>query len=283
MSVILKAPAKINIFLDILGVRPDGYAEIRSLMQAVSLFDIVRVERAESGLTLSCNDSAVPLDGSNTVAKAWALLCSVLNKEIGAVIDIRKDIPLQSGLGGGSSDAAAALLGMTREWGIHLPREVLSRIGAAVGSDVPFFFGSGTSEISGRGEIVRDVPADRDYAILLVKPAYGMDTAKLYSMAKKGLTGAPSKTNIQSLDYSVGIEDLAARGNALEQPFLELHPEAAEIKERLVRAGASIAAMSGSGASFFGIFEDIFAARAARGFFEDMWCVAVEPVGIQTS
>ncbi len=280
MSVIIKAPAKINIFLEILSARPDGFAEIRSLIQAVSLYDIIRVERAESGLTLACSDSDVPLDSSNTVAKAWALLCGVLGNEFGAIIDIRKNIPLESGLGGGSSDAAAALVGMCREWGVDLSRRSLAQIGAAIGSDVPFFFGSGSSVVEGRGEIVLDVPAKLDYAILLVKPPYGMNTGDAYSIARKALTNNDLTNSFKRLDYSAEITRLAGRGNALENSLFKIHPEAMEIKKRLIEAGARFAAMSGSGSSFFGIFDSISGAYKARSAFDDMWNAAVEPVGI---
>ena len=276
----LKAPAKINLFLELLGPRGDGFTEIRSLVQTVSLYDIVRIELTDGGLRLSSNNSELPLGAGNTAARAWGVFCQATGGEMGARIHLEKNIPVGSGLGGGSSDAAAVLVGLARLKGLELDRETLTTLGSAVGSDVPLFFGSGCSIISGRGEVVEDVTIPRNYGALLVKPDYGMSTEEAYSAVRKGLTVPASKVNIQTLDFSGGVETFCTRGNDLERALLALHPEAEEIEKRLISAGALCASMSGSGSAFFGIFENLEAAEAAADDFGDMWSAAVEPVEI---
>ncbi|HHS50095.1 MAG TPA: 4-(cytidine 5'-diphospho)-2-C-methyl-D-erythritol kinase [candidate division Zixibacteria bacterium] len=271
MAQIIKAPAKINIFLQILGDREDGFTEIISLMQAVSLYDTIRVQRAERGLELSSNEPSLPLDSSNTVAKAWAVMCAAVGKELGAKIDIGKKIPMQSGLGGGSSDAAGAMIGIAREWGLKIDRETMKQLGAAVGSDVPFFFGGGSSLVEGRGEIVTDIAVPTDYALLLVKPPFGISTKDAYRRAKNGLTVGNKKRILNYLHQLTSISKLVELGNALERPFFEAHPGAMEIKKKLLRAGAVATALSGSGSCFFGVFENIDTAEIAKGKFKEFW------------
>ncbi len=280
MPQIIQAHAKINLFLKILGPREDGFTEIVSVMQAVSLSDTITVEGAGSGLSLSSNDPNLPMDNSNTVAKAWAVMCSAVGRELGAKIDIHKRIPLESGLGGGSSDAAAAMFGIAREWDLRIDRATFEKLGSAVGSDVPFFFGSGTSLVEGRGERVADIAIPMDYALALVKPPFGMSTKEAYARAKNGLTMPLRKININHLHNSANILIIAENGNDLEKAFLELHPEAKEIENRLMRAGAGFAGLSGSGSCFFGIFDRLESAECARSQFTDLWCETALPVGL---
>lgn len=274
----VKAPAKINLFLEILGERDDGFTEIRTVMQSVSLYDELTVRKADSGLVLSADDPSVPLDSSNTVAKAWGALCSAVGRELGAKVEIHKRIPLQSGLGGGSSDAGAVILALRRLFNLKLTRNFLEIIGSAVGSDVPFFFGSGSSLVEGRGEKIKDINLPLDYAVLLVKPNYGMDTSLAYSIARKDLTFKSNKFKIASFDFISRIEEICMCGNSLEKAFYSIHPEAKDIPRRLAECGALYSALSGSGSAFFGIFSDIMEARSARKHFPDMWSSAVHPV-----
>ena len=277
-SIKIKAPAKVNLFLEVLGERPDGYAEIRTMMQAVSLYDELTVRKTDSGLSLSTDNPVISLGSSNTVAKAWGAFCSVFGKEFGIKVDIKKRIPIQAGLGGGSSDAASAIYALCRIYRINVKREILEAIGAAVGSDVPFFFGSGSSLATGRGEKILDCRLPLDYAILLVKPDYGMDTSIAYSLARKGLTYKKKKIKLINFELITKIEDICAPGNSLGAAFYAIHPEARDIPERLIRSGASCAALSGSGSSFFGIFPDVDAANTAKKGFVDMWSSVVHPV-----
>ncbi len=280
-SITIKAPAKINLFLEVLGERPDGYTEIRTLLQAVSLYDVITIERAPTGLTLSASDSAVPLDNSNTAARAWGVFCHAVGRELGAKIHLGKKIPIESGLGGGSSDAATVLMGLARLYDVELNRKKLEVLGAAVGSDVPFFFGTGSGLAEGRGERIIDVPLSLNYAILLVKPSYGMSSAEAYAAVRKDLTDVNMRINLKNYDWSMEPEKLCRVGNALERVFFRKYREARLIKEQLAEAGASYAALTGSGSAFFGIFDSIECARIAEAQFPKLWTSAVVPVRIR--
>jgi len=280
-SITLKAPAKINLSLKLLGVRPDDFCEISTLMQAVSLYDEITIEKMESGLVLSCNDSNVPLNSDNTVARAWAALCQLTGAELGAKIHIAKRIPIGSGLGGGSSDAASAIKGLNRLFELNFKRDLMMKVGAAIGSDIPFFFGNGSSIASGRGELIDNVKIPKDYYLLLVKPHFQMNTGELYGIAKKSLTMRINKSKYISLKDSDDIISLCSWGNDLEKPFLSVYPEAAKVKDRLVTAGAIVAALTGSGSAFFGVFSNRKCADIASNNFDDMWNSVVKPIEIE--
>lgn len=276
----IKAPAKVNLCLKLLGERPDGYTDIWSIVQTVSLFDEIEIERTDSGLALSSNDPTIPLDESNTVAKAWAAICQVIGSELGVKIHLGKRIPSQSGLGGGSSDAAAVLAGINRLYGLGIDIGMLEKIGAAVGSDVPLFFGTGTSLITGRGEIVRDIELEGKYTLLLVKPRYGMSTARAYSIAKKGLTKGRAGNNITPLQPPMSAIEACRTGNDLQEVFLHDYPAAKRIIDKLLSRGAEYAALTGSGSAIFGFFQDYESAKTAVEGFREIWREIVSPVKI---
>jgi len=282
LSLTVKAPAKINLCLKLIGERSDGYTDIWSVVQTVSLFDEIEIEKKESGLALSSNDSSIPLDGSNTVAKAWAAMCQVLGTELGAKIHIGKRIPAQSGLGGGSSDAAGVLKGLRELYDLQLDNSVLAKIGAAVGSDVPLFFGTGTSIITDRGENVQSIALDMDYSLLLVKPHYGMSTARAYNIVRKGLTKDRAGNIIARLQPPVSAIEACRIGNDLEPVFLNEYPGAAEIIKKLRSMGAEHSALTGSGSAFYGFFKDEQSARKASGSFENIWRQKVVPICLES-
>lgn len=277
-SLSLKAPAKVNLCLRLVSERPDGYTDIWSIVQAVSLFDRIDIEKTDFGLSLSSNDPSLPLDESNTVAKAWAALCQVVGSELGAVIHLGKRIPVQSGLGGGSSNAATVLMGLRDIYNLDLDNATLAKIGRIIGSDVPFFFGSGSSLITGRGEIVRDIDIDRNYAFLLVKPRYGMSTARAYNIAKKGLTKDGRENIIARLRLPDSALKACRIGNDLQPVFWGDYPAAKKILDRLISNGALHAALTGSGSALFGFFDNIETAQNAEDKFNDMWCEVVTPI-----
>ena len=281
LSLTVKAPAKINLCLKLIGERSDGYTDIWSVVQTVSLFDEIDIEKKESGLSLSSNDSSIPLNESNTVAKAWAVMCQVVGTELGAKIHIGKRIPPQSGLGGGSSDAAAVLIGLCKLYDIQIDFPTLAKIGAAVGSDVPLFFGTGTSIITGRGEKVQNIGLDQNYSLFLVKPHYGMSTARAYNIAKKGLTKGRTGNIIASLQPPASAIEACRIGNDLEPVFLNEYPGAADIIEKLRSMGADYSALTGSGSGFYGFFTDEEASRKAAESFEKLWCQPVKPISLR--
>ena len=268
----LSAPAKINWSLRVKGKRDDGFHEIESLMQCISLSDTLTFElsdKAADTITLESNADIPQQD--NLVYKAAILLQKETGTKKGALISLSKDIPIKAGLGGGSSDAAATLKGLCRLWGVDVQKDKLIGLGASLGSDVPFFIhcgGGGTigssGIVTGRGECVRAVNVDKEYHLVLVKPSFGVSAGWAYgnlgsfNMEDSGVDALIKALNAGKID---GISRLA--GNDLESPVIRTHPVLAGIKESLKDSGAVLSLMSGSGSTVFGVFEDSESAEDA--------------------
>ena len=268
----LPAPAKINWFLFVPGKRDDGYHEIRSLMQCVDLADQLSFEAADT-LSLEANCSIPTYD--NAVWRAALLLKEHAGIDKGARISLKKNVPMEAGLGGGSSDAASALMGLNRLWELGLSGGELSRLGAKLGSDVPFFLGARCSLVSGRGEITKPVGLEGSFALLIVKPSFGVPTPWAYRALSRytGLTNAGNNIKLFIRALKDGdLESLdTSGGNDLETGVLPAYPEISRIKDALKREGASYVMMSGSGSTVFGVFRNQEAARrAARKM--SWWC-----------
>ncbi len=270
-SIEVKAHAKINLNLKILGKRPDGYHDLTSVVQTITLHDTLVLEAAPEGISLEVNDPAVPADPTNL---AW-LAASSLPPSRGACrgvrIRLKKEIPAGAGLGGGSSDAAATLVGLNRLWGLRLPLGELVSIAAAIGSDVPFFLTGGTALLRGRGTEVQPLPDLGGYRILLVLPGAPISTRELYTLLRAPLTPARKISSMARFSptptgsLAKEVEDWMHAGNDLESLARYLCPAIGDIKDRLLGAGATAAAMSGSGSSVFGVFRDpVVLERAVR-------------------
>ncbi|MBS1113112.1 MAG: ispE, partial [Nitrospirae bacterium] len=188
MKISLKAPAKINWFLSVLNKREDGYHNIISPMQCVDLFDTLSFEEAEELRVLS--DLDIPAE-MNLVHKAAVLLKKVSLHKSGAMIELKKNIPVAAGLGGGSSDAAYTLIGLNRLWGLNFDKGVLMRLAAELGSDVPFFLAGPLALIEGRGERVTELSTEGSMIILLVKPEIAVSTSWAYNLFETRLTKKP--------------------------------------------------------------------------------------------
>ncbi len=252
----VSAPAKINWLLFVLGKRDDGYHEILSLMQRVSLSDTLTLEKAGE-ITLR---SALPLPvRDNLVWKAASLLKESTGYKGGARITLQKEVPAEAGLGGGSSDAAAALSGLNRLWGLGLGERELFALGAKLGSDVPFFLGPPAAVAGGRGDVIEKADCGKPVYLLLAKPPFGVSTSLAYRGVKgfHRLTKASEKIKIFLRALSEGDYSAldGAGGNDLEAGVLPANPEIARIKAALRQKGALYAAMSGSGSAVFGLFE----------------------------
>ncbi|MDE3154850.1 MAG: 4-(cytidine 5'-diphospho)-2-C-methyl-D-erythritol kinase, partial [Acidobacteriota bacterium] len=261
----VRAPAKINLTLRVLGTRADGYHELRTVFQTVALHDTVRVGPARGGLTVTCTQPGVPCDARNLVWKAAAALWTASGRRgaPSAAIHIVKRIPMEAGLGGGSSDAAAALQGLARLWRLSLTRDQLAAIGRRIGADVPFFFWGGTALGLERGDRIyplADLPAAW---VVLVLPAFGVSTVAAYGWHDQWVARRGPRTPV-ALPAGWGLPPDEG-GNDLEPPVAERHPEIRAMTGLLREAGASYAAMSGSGSAVFGLFGTRGAAeRAAR-------------------
>jgi len=266
-TVIVRAHAKINLDLRVLGPRADGYHELRTVFQSIALHDVIECLPREGPLAIECDAAGVPLDGSNLVWRAADALWRALRRPGPArdvVIRLHKNIPLQAGLGGGSADAAAALLALSRLWNVPLRPAQLTDVAATLGADVPFFLSGGTALGLGRGDEVyplADLP--RHWIVLLV-PGFGVSTADAYNWydSERDLSRGGGAREAQHVP-GPWPSRAAQMINDLEAPIARHHPEIDQMRTALRRAGALAAAMSGSGSAVFGLFQKHREALAA--------------------
>jgi 4-diphosphocytidyl-2-C-methyl-D-erythritol kinase len=275
----LKAPAKINWFLNILGKRSDGYHEIQSLMQKVTLYDQLTFDLSDNLIL----ETGAPIPSEqNLIYKAAMLLKNRYGIDRGAVIYLEKKSPMGAGLGGGSSDAAAALLGLNKLWSLGLSTEELCRAAEELGSDVPFFLYGPISYAYGRGEKLEPLSAQKPLSIVLVKPLFDVSTAWVYKNFAM-LTKKDGKVNnIRHFIRNIERAELSGItghiSNDLESVTINSYPVIAEIKERLCNQGAVFALMSGSGSTVFGVFESLKRAEEASTSFDEFWTAVVETI-----
>ncbi len=257
------APAKINLFLDILSKRPDGYHDLGTLFQTVDVGDRLSGSRNDSGEVSVRYDvpQEYPLE-SDLVFKAAKLLQRELGVRFGADFYLEKNLPLGAGLGGGSADAAAALRLLNRLWGLELPAEDLERLGAKLGADVPFLVRGGSALAEGIGDALTHLSPlslPRGAALLIGTPKCAVPTKAAYAGCKpSGTARWEAYKNSDFRDFKRGAF------NKFEETVLSLYPEIARMKEAFVECGAEFALMSGSGASVFGVFESRALAENAR-------------------
>lgn len=276
MALRLKSYAKINWTLDVLFKREDGFHELRTIYQTVSLYDRLSLSGTAGDISVICSDPRVPCDETNLAFRAAKLFREALQISNGAKIEIEKRIPVAGGLGGGSSNAAVTLLGLARIWEISLPDVELTQIAAQLGSDVPFFLVGGTALGVGRGEEVYPIEQTKSEHLLLVNPGFAVPTRDAYGGLSRLTRSEGAPIMPFSLIAAKGIRELPlAAQNDLEQVVLADYPEIAEVKRRLSGLGARQALMSGSGATVFGVFdntESIDAAAVAmreRGYWAE--------------
>lgn len=270
-----KSPCKVNLLLNVLGRRADGFHALETVMQPVNLCDDLTFERAGTGIAMSCTDKSLPVDGENLVFRAAEKFFSVAGISGGVKIHLEKKIPLAAGLGGGSGNAATTLLALNELFEKPLAPEKLSEIAASLGSDIPFFLQHQPALAVGRGEKIqplKNFPALANRAILLIHPGFGISTPWAYkNLARfpKDLNGR--KGRAQNLISLLQTNDLtgAAAGfyNSLEAPAFEKFPILMLYKEFLAANGA-VALMSGSGSTTFAICENTAAAQSIGETFK---------------
>lgn len=248
----LKAPAKVNYLLDVIRRRPDGYHELRMIMQRVNLCDDITLTLTESpGITVTCSKKGVPDGPGNIAWKAARVMLDLSGTNRGASIDITKNIPVAAGLGGGSSDAASVLIGMNQLLGLELSDQRLMEIGVTLGADVPFFIFAKTALAEGIGEELRAMPEMPKAWILLVNPGVHVSTAWVY----QNLRLTNEKVLAKVPEFFRTVEDVAALfSNDLESVTIPTFPVIDEIKGRMLQLGAVGSMMSGSGPTVFGLF-----------------------------
>lgn len=275
--MVLKAPAKINWFLQVAGRRDDGYHDIVSVMQKVSLYDTLIFEESAT-LELLCGID-LPVK-ENLVFRAAELLREATGCRLGARITLQKYIPSAAGLGGGSSDAAATLKGLNRLWELGLDDQALRSLGSRLGSDIPFFIGPPCALAEGRGERLTPLPAGGySCSLLLVKPDVGIPTAWAYRnyrmLTKKTVDIKLFCQGLDRRDFST-LRQIVF--NDLEEAVIPRYPVIAALKRRLLEQGAEFSLMSGSGSTVFGVFRSPEDARKAAGCFTDTWLCIVDTI-----
>ncbi len=253
----IKSFAKVNLYLDIIGKRPDGYHELVSLMCPIALHDTLAVSFDTHGIQVSCDHPDVPGGPENIAYTAASRFFSAAAiPGAGVAITIRKTIPIGAGLGGGSSNAAAVLIGLNRHFGYPLSPETLLETGKAIGADVPFFICGKPAVARGIGDILTPFSGLNPLPLVLVYPRHILSTRDVYKNFNLTLTKKEKihTKNIFKLDWGTNIDRLLF--NALEPAAFTLSPQIAEVKRKLLDSGAAGALMSGSGSSVYGIYRD---------------------------
>ena len=270
-SLKLKARAKINLALDILYKRKDGYHEVAMIMQTLSLADNVCLREQPEGITVSSNMPWLDNGPSNLAYRAAALILETCGLRRGVYIELEKHIPLAAGLAGGSADAAAVLLGLDRLWHLGLSLAQLEELAAQLGSDVPFCLQGGTKLAAGRGEKLSSLPDMPHAWVVLAKPLLEVSTAWAYRNYRPELVEAhPDLSGMEGCLREKDLTGIAKRlGNVLETVTVPVHPEIAELKRYMVENGAMASLMSGSGPTVFALVADrLQAEKIAEGLGE---------------
>ncbi|HJC50754.1 MAG TPA: 4-(cytidine 5'-diphospho)-2-C-methyl-D-erythritol kinase [Candidatus Anaerostipes avistercoris] len=284
-SIVLKSFGKINLGLDVVRRRPDGYHEVRMIMQTVGLCDtLVMKKTAGKAVTMRCDLSFLPTDRKNLVYQAVELMKEKYHISSGITVDLKKRIPVAAGMAGGSSNCAAAIKGMNELFGLNLSKEEMCEIGVLLGADVPYCIWGGTALAEGIGEKLTRIPPIPDCWILIAKPGISVSTAFAYKNLKldqlerhPDIDGMIRDLEEQNLD---GI--CSKLENVLETVTIPKHPIIRELKEHLLEHGAEGALMSGSGPTVFGIYKEKRTARKAleslRSIQDVKQAYVVEPV-----
>ena len=266
--MLVRANAKINLSLDIVGKREDGYHLLEMIMQSIDLHDDVTLEETEEGILLTCDKKYIPADSRNIAYKAAELIKETYGITKGVSIRINKNIPVSAGLAGGSTDAAAVLKGMNELFNLKIGQKELMAIGLRLGADVPFCLTGGTCLCKGIGEVIEVLEPFQGHIILLVKPPFGISTKEAYGSFR--LDKIKKHVETEKLISAMKRSDLTLMNyhmrNLLENVILAKHPMLKNIKQTLIRLGAKTSLMSGSGPTIYGIFDDMEKARKAESF-----------------
>lgn len=261
-SLSLPSFAKINWSLRILGKRPDNFHEVRTTLQTISLHDQLDFELSgDQQIALSCNDPEIPTDNRNLIVRAAQALSDRYKIGKGVQIQLEKSIPLQAGLGGGSSNAAVALLALARLWQIDSSAKDLLTIAADLGADVPFFLFGGSALATGTGTRLSPLPDAGVHNLIVIAPKVSVSTREAYASLQAALTSDTAEFILSSSQKAgVSTDSLpwlhSEFANDFESVIFDIHPEIRLVKEVLLAAGASAALLSGSGSSVFGVFAD---------------------------
>lgn len=265
-QIVLKAYAKINLGLDVLGRLPNGYHKVKMVMQTVGIFDELTLKKAEGEVAATTDSAELPMDRNNLICKAAVLMQETYGIKEGVRIHLKKSIPIAAGMAGGSTDAAATMLGMNRLFGLERPREELMRLSVSIGADVPYCILGGTALAEGIGEILTPLAPAPACHVLVAKPDISVSTKYVYEHLDAA--GKLRHPDIDGMVAAIGKgrlpEILERLGNVLESVTVPAYPVIDIIKKRMLALGAVGSLMSGSGPTVFGIFPDEATADHAR-------------------
>lgn len=279
MEIIEKAPAKINLGLDVLYKREDGYHELEMIMSSVDLADHLSFKRLTNNqIVIETNKAFLPSDQRNNVYQAAAIIKERYGIKEGIKITIKKNIPVAAGLGGGSTDCAATLRGLNRLWALNLSMEEMIDIGMHVGTDVPYCLYGTTSFVAGKGEIVKVLKPMPPCWVILVKPRLSVSTRKIFQQVDTTNITHPAMKNLAEAilkqDYQAMLQYM---GNSLEDVTIAKHPIIQQVKTRMVKYGADVALMSGSGPTVFALCQKQSRAKrivnGVKGFCDEVYMV----------
>ncbi|MDX2348035.1 MAG: 4-(cytidine 5'-diphospho)-2-C-methyl-D-erythritol kinase [Nitrospirota bacterium] len=286
-EIIVQAPAKVNLCIRVLDRLPNGYHGLWSLMHSVDLFDQIRIglNPTHNQVQLTCHNALLPVDRENLVYRAAEAVLRRAKLVVGLDIELRKAIPLAAGLGGGSSDAAATIYGLGHLLKLEWELSEMSEVGAALGSDIPFFFQAPCALVGGWGQEVTSCTIDGKRWVVLVNPGFPVQTKWAYEQLSSNRSGVPplsSWAEIVERQLHVSWDDvIKAMENDFESPLFPLYPILGFIKDKLCSLGAQAALLSGSGATVFGLFLTCEAAKAAAAKLrrDTQWSVFDVPMG----
>lgn len=269
----IKAYAKINISLDVIGKRQDGYHLLEMIMQTIDLYDFVEVNKIEKEIKITCNKSYVPTDEKNLAYKAARLFLDSYNIKSGVSIDIFKNIPVSAGMAGGSTNAAAVLKLMNEVFEINAPIEELMKLGIKIGADIPYCIMGGTALCKGIGEDITKLQSFNNCILVIVKPSFGVSTKEVYGDLKLELIKKHPKTEV--IINAMKRNDLNSicrnMRNILENVTINKNRIIKSIKVDMLELGAIGALMSGSGPTVFGVFEDMLTAQRCYDAMKDKY------------
>lgn len=259
-SLTLSSPAKLNLRLDVLGKRPDGYHELLMLMERIDLEDEIEIKVVEKGISLSCDDSSIPEGDANIAFRAIKEILAYSSRNVGVEVKIKKQIPIASGMGGGSSNAATVIKGVNQLLKLKLPKEKLMVIGAKLGADVPFFLFEGPAIASGIGDQLKKVKKIPKMSLVVVNPGIPVSTEWVYKSLNVNGNGNGHNGNGKPQEipntFNTKKDVVKILNNDLEKVTIKEFPIIAEIKKLLLSHGALASQMTGSGPTVFGIFPD---------------------------
>jgi 4-diphosphocytidyl-2-C-methyl-D-erythritol kinase len=269
-SITVKAYAKINIGLDVLRKREDGYHDVSMIMQSLDLHDTITISRSDAGgIAITTNLSYLPINQDNLVYKAALLFMNTLGIQDGLQINLEKKIPVAAGLAGGSSDAAATLMGLNRLYQAGLSKEALMRLGVKLGADVPYCIQLGTALSEGIGEVLTPLPPMPSCSILLVKPDISVSTKYVYENLR--LNEKSTHPDISAMMAALEKNDIhtlaKTMDNILQTVTIREYPIISDIKDKMKELGALTSLMSGSGPTVFGIYQNRALAKKALNYF----------------